>query len=76
MTSHHYAATRRLLPTSPFGPPPATLPAEEFAVQDQVTHDKYGLGRVTSVEGDAALIVDFGSCQVRILTPYAKLTKL
>ena len=45
-------------------------------MQDQVTHDKYGLGRVTSVEGDAALIVDFGSCQVRIVTPYAKLTKL
>jgi len=75
MTSHHHAATRRLLPTSPFGPPPATLPAEQFAVQDQVTHDKYGLGRVTSVEDDA-LIVDFGSCRVRILTPYPKLTKL
>ena len=76
MTSHHYAATRRLLPTSPFGPPPSTLPVEQFAVQDQVTHDKYGLGRVTSIEDGAALIVDFGSRRVRILTPYDKLTKL
>jgi hypothetical protein len=73
---HHHAAARRLLPTSPFGPPPSALPAEQFAVQDQVTHDKYGLGRVTSVEDDAALIIDFGSCRVRILTPYVKLTKL
>ena len=69
------AATRRLLPTSPFGAEPPAPPAELFAEQDQVTHDKYGLGRVTSVEDDA-LIVDFGSCRVRILTPYAKLTKL
>ena len=67
-------AVRPVLPTSPFAPAPV-LPAEQFAVQDQVTHDKYGLGRVTSVEDDA-LIVDFGSCRVRILTPYPKLTKL
>jgi hypothetical protein len=70
------AATRRYLPTSPFGPPPAAAPAEQFAVQDQVTHDKYGLGRVIDVEADATLVVDFGSCRVRIMTPYAKLTKL
>jgi hypothetical protein len=76
MTRHHHAAARRLLPTSPFGPPPSELPAEQFAVQDQVAHDKYGLGRVVSVEADAALIVDFGSCRMRILTPCPKLTKL
>ena len=47
-----------------------------FAVQDQVTHDKYGLGRVVTVEDDTAVVVDFGTQQVRIATPFAKLTKL
>jgi hypothetical protein len=70
------AATRRYLPTSPFGPPAAAPPAEQFAVQDQVTHDEHGLGRVIGVEADATLVVDFGSCCVRIMTPYPKLTKL
>jgi hypothetical protein len=70
------AATRRHLPTSPFAPPSAAPPAEEFAVHDQVTHDKYGLGRVISIEADATVVVDFGSCCMRIMTPYAKLTKL
>jgi hypothetical protein len=70
------AATRRYLPTSPFGPPAAAPPPEQFAVRDQVTHDRYGLGRVIGVEVDATLVVDFGSCCVRIMTPYAKLTKL
>jgi hypothetical protein len=68
-------ATRRILPTSPFKPPPPAPPAEQFDVQDQVTHDKYGLGRVTRVEDDA-LVIDFGTQQMRIATPCAKLTKL
>ena len=70
------AATRRLLPTSPFAAPPVLPPAEHFAVEDQVTHDKYGLGRVVSVEDDTSLVIDFGTHQVRITTPCAKLTKL
>ena len=70
------AATRRLLPTSPFKVPPLAPPAEQFAVEDQVTHDKYGLGRITSIEDDTVLIIDFGSRRVRITTPCAKLTKL
>jgi hypothetical protein len=70
------AATRRFLPTSPFNAPPAAPPADQFAVQDQVTHDKYGLGRVIGVEDDTALVIDFGSGQERILTPCAKLTRL
>jgi len=70
------AATRRFLPTSPFKPPPPAGPVEQFAVQDQVTHDKYGLGRVVSVEDDTALVIDFRTQQVRITTPCAKLTKL
>ncbi len=70
------AASRRYLSTSPFAPKPAEPPAEQFAAEDRVTHDKYGLGRVVLVEDETALVVDFGSRQVRILTPCAKLTKL
>jgi hypothetical protein len=70
------AARRRHLPTSPFKPPPPAPPAEEFAVQDQVTHDKYGLGRVVEVEAGQAVVVDFGTRKVRILAPFAKLVKL
>jgi len=70
------AATRRLLPTSPFGVPPLAPPAEQFAVEDQVTHDKYGLGRVISVQDDATLVIDFGARLIRITMPCAKLAKL
>jgi len=70
------AATRRYLPTSPFKPPPPAPPAEQFTAEDQVTHDKYGLGRVVRVEDETAVIVDFGTQQVRIAMPCAKLTKL
>lgn len=76
MMKHPRAAARPPLPTSPFGAPPLAPPAEQFAVQDQVTHDTYGLGRVFSVEDDTGLIIDFGSRRVRITTPCAKLTKL
>jgi hypothetical protein len=70
------APTRRYLPGSPFKPPPAAPPADQFAVEDQVTHDKYGLGRVIDVEDETTLVIDFGWRQVRIVTPCAKLTKL
>jgi hypothetical protein len=70
------AATRRFLPTSPFKPPPPAPPAEQFAVHDQVTHDKYGLGRVMSIEDDTILVIDFGTQKLRITLPCAKLTKL
>ena len=71
-----HAVTRRYLPTSPFKPPPPAPPAELFEAGELVTHDKYGLGRVVSVEDETALVVDFGSQRVRIATPCAKLTKL
>jgi len=45
-------------------------------VHDQVTHDRYGLGMVIGVEDDVAVIVDFGTQQARIMTPFTKLTKL
>jgi len=70
------AASRRLLPGSPFNVLPVETPVEQFAVRDRVTHDKYGLGWVVLIEDDDALIVDFGSHKVRIFSPFARLTKL
>jgi len=69
------AAARRHLPGSPFQPPAPAPPAETFALHDQVTHDKYGLGVVVGVE-DQAVLVDFRPQQRRIPLPCAKLTKL
>jgi hypothetical protein len=69
------AATRRSLPGSPFNTPAVVRPVKEFAVQDQVTHDRYGLGRVISTD-ETGVVVDFGTQQERIAAPYSKLTKL
>jgi len=69
-------ATRRYLPTSPFKPPPEGPPVERYALDDLVTHDKYGLGRVILVEGDTAVVVDFAPRRVRIMAPFAKMIKL
>jgi hypothetical protein len=69
------AAPKRHLPTSPFKAPVIPAP-KHFSVGDQVTHDMYGLGRVISIEDGIAVLVDFGSTQKRILSPYAKMTKL
>jgi hypothetical protein len=74
--SPYPAGPRRHLATSPFKPPEPEPPPERFAVDDKVTHDKYGLGTVTGVEDGIALIIDFGSHVQRILTPSAKLYKL
>ena len=67
---------RRYLPSSPFKPPPEPPPVEQFELEDLVTHDKYGLGRVILVEGDTAVVVDFGPRRVRIMAPFARMTKL
>lgn len=48
---------------------------ENYAVEDRVTHDRYGLGRVVGVE-EAAVTVDFGAQTVRIVSPFHKLEKL
>ena len=68
-------ATQRHLLGSPFKAPAPAYPAQTFAVHDQVTHDKYGLGIILGVEDDAVL-VDFRPHQRRIRLPCAKLTKL
>lgn len=69
------AARRRFLPSSPFNNPQPGQAVEWFAVQDRVTHDTYGLGRVVMTEAEA-VTVDFGSHQLRIASPFHKLTKL
>jgi len=67
---------RRHLPTSPFRMPDPEPPAERYSIDDKVSHDTYGLGTVTGVEEEIALIIDFGTHVRRITTPSAKLIKL
>ena len=71
-----YAGSRRHLASSPFQPPEAATVAT-FALNERVTHDKYGMGTVVSVETDQAVVVDFGNnLQVRLMRPFAKLSHL
>jgi hypothetical protein len=67
---------RRYLPGSPFNVPVVEEPAEIYERRDLVTHDKYGLGSVVDVEGETAVLVDFGTHRVRVTLPCAKLFKL
>jgi hypothetical protein len=69
------AGNRRYLPSSPFKPLPEP-PAERFELDDLVTHEKYGLGRVILVEGDTAVVVDFAPRRVRITAPFARMIRL
>jgi hypothetical protein len=70
------AASRRFLPGSPFNTVTEEPVIEQFNLCDRVNHDKYGLGRVIRVEDDEAVVVDFGSCNVRILSPFTRMAKL
>ncbi|HEY0937201.1 MAG TPA: hypothetical protein VGD91_26115 [Trebonia sp.] len=70
------AGNRRYLPSSPFKPPPAPPPVEQYELNDLVTHEKYGLGRVILVEDETAVVVDFAPRRVRILSPFARMVKL
>ncbi|MFF2193756.1 hypothetical protein [Streptomyces sp. NPDC058157] len=68
------AVPRRHLPSSPFRAP-VEPPVRRFGVGDRVSHDQHGLGRVIGVEEEAVL-VDFGSVQKRVLSPYGKMSLL
>lgn len=68
------AGQRRHLPNSPFNNQAAPA-IERFYVNDRVTHDKHGLGRVVQV-GEASVIVDFGSFRVQVARPFTRLTRL
>ena len=68
------AGPRRQLATSPFQPDP--VPAiEQYALDDLVSHDSYGMGRVVHVEA-AAVTVDFRPERVRIVSPFYKMSRL
>jgi hypothetical protein len=75
MVNSPRASNRRYLPSSPFKPPPEEPPAEQYELDDLVTHDKYGLGRVILVES-GAVVVDFATKKMRITAPFARMTKL
>ncbi|HEY9293775.1 MAG TPA: hypothetical protein VIP98_21055 [Microlunatus sp.] len=62
------------LATSPFKPQPEPL-IERFILGDRVSHDTYGLGRVTGADA-SAVTVDFDSRTVRVVSPYRKMKKL
>jgi predicted 2-oxoglutarate/Fe(II)-dependent dioxygenase YbiX len=68
------ARGRRHLASSPFQPDPEPT-IEDYEVGDLVSHDSYGMGRVTHVE-TGAVMVDFRSQTVRVTSPYAKMGKL
>jgi len=74
MTSRTPAA-RPVLPSSPFQPVSAP-PIEKFAIDDMLTHDRHGLGRVVGIRGDNEVHVDFGSAVRRISLPNPKVTRL
>jgi hypothetical protein len=67
-------APRRRLRTSPFADR-VEAAAPVLAPADRVTHEKYGLGEITSV-GDGFVVVRFGSDHVRVASPFSRLTAL
>lgn len=60
--------------SSPFQPEPAPV-IEAFSVDDRVSHDSYGLGRVVGLDA-GGVTVDFMGKKVWITTPFRKMTKL
>jgi hypothetical protein len=68
------AAKQRHLSSSPFNREPVPV-IEQFAVDERVAHDTYGVGRV--IGADLAVVtVDFGTQTVHIISPFDKLEKL
>lgn len=72
MSSH--GSRPKHLSSSPFARPPEVV-VETFEVDDRVSHDVYGLGKVVKVDSHA-VTVDFGAQLVRITPPFAKLHHL
>ncbi|MGQ0630861.1 MAG: hypothetical protein ACT4P1_07445 [Sporichthyaceae bacterium] len=68
---------RRPLATSPFNKAPVDAPpAVIYEVNDYVSHDRYGLGTVTSVDGIISVTVNFGTQTRRMNLPNAALQRL
>ncbi len=68
-----YGRPRRLV-GSPFQPDPEPI-IECFEVDDLVSHDSYGMGRVVSSDA-FGVTVDFGNQRVRVTSPFRKMSKL
>jgi hypothetical protein len=68
------AGPRRHLATSPFRPDPEPV-IEQYAIDDLVSHDSYGMGRVVHVEA-SAVTVDFGRQTVRVKSPFHKMARI
>ena len=67
----------RRLATSLFNREPVEVSAPEvYAVDDRVSHDKYGLGTVVSANGTREVVVNFGAETRRISLPNPKLSLL
>jgi hypothetical protein len=49
---------------------------ERLVVDDRLTHDRHGLGRVIGIESESVVLVDFGSTIRRVTYPNAKVTRL
>jgi hypothetical protein len=62
------------LATSPFQPDPEPT-IEQYAINDLVSHDSYGMGRVIQVEA-TAVTVDFRPQKVRVVSPFRKMTRI
>jgi hypothetical protein len=72
----HRPIRRPVLPASPFNVTIAPPPVERLSVDDLLTHDRHGLGRVIGFESDDMVLVAFGSEVRRMAYPNAKVTKL
>jgi hypothetical protein len=48
---------------------------EQYVLDDRVTHDSHGLGRVVRVDA-GGVTVDFHNQTIRIATPFRKMSKL
>ncbi len=60
--------------SSPFSPDPEPT-IEHYELDDLVSHDVYGMGRIVHLDA-GAVMVDFGSQTVRIASPFPKMGKL
>jgi len=65
---------RRHLASSPFKPDPEPT-IEVFEIDDLVSHDAYGVGRVVGIDA-GAVTVDFRNRTVRITSPFHKMSRL
>jgi hypothetical protein len=68
-------ARRPVLPASPFKDSIRPV-IEKFNVNDRLTHDRHGLGRVVLLESETVVHVAFGSEVRRIALPNPKVTRL